>query len=224
MRRVLFPVAACVAACLALSLAEPLSGAQGFAGSAQVVDGDTLDMGGVHLRLSGIDAPERGQTCDRKGQAWDCGAFSARMLSDLIGAARVTCDPPSDIDRYGRPVVVCRAGGADLGAAMVARGAAIAYRRYSTAYVAQETAAKAAGHGIWGARMVTPSAHRSADLSPLPAGGCRIKGNRSKAKGERIYHLPGDAFYDRTRINGPGERWFCTVEEAEAAGFRRARS
>ena len=52
---------------------------------------------------------------------------------------------------------------------------------------------------------------------------CRIKGNVS-AKGERIYHLPGGEFYDRTQINAAkGERWFCTEGEARAAGWRRSK-
>jgi hypothetical protein len=42
--------------------------------------------------------------------------------------------------------------------------------------------------------------------------------------GERIYHLPGGQFYERTVIDvGRGERWFCTEEEARAAGWRRSR-
>jgi len=42
--------------------------------------------------------------------------------------------------------------------------------------------------------------------------------------GERIYHLPGQQYYDRTVISPEdGERWFCTKEEAEANGWRRAK-
>lgn len=52
---------------------------------------------------------------------------------------------------------------------------------------------------------------------------CRIKGNINAA-GERIYHLPGQAHYSRTRIDeGRGQRWFCSEAEARAAGWRRAR-
>ena len=41
-------------------------------------------------------------------------------------------------------------------------------------------------------------------------------------EGERIYHLPLQRFYDRTRIDkGAGERWFCTEEEARNVGWRR---
>lgn len=56
-----------------------------------------------------------------------------------------------------------------------------------------------------------------------PAGGCNIKGNISK-KGEKIYHLPGQNFYERTVISPEdGERWFCTEAEAQAAGWRKAK-
>lgn len=54
-----------------------------------------------------------------------------------------------------------------------------------------------------------------------PPGECRIKGNIG-AGGRRIYHVPGSASYDATRIDpAKGERWFCTVEEAELAGWRK---
>jgi hypothetical protein len=42
--------------------------------------------------------------------------------------------------------------------------------------------------------------------------------------GERIFHLPWQATYDRVRIDErSGERWFCDEGEAERAGWRRAR-
>lgn len=54
--------------------------------------------------------------------------------------------------------------------------------------------------------------------------GCNIKGNVSINTGERIYHVPGQKFYDATRINSRyGERWFCSEEEARKAGWRKAR-
>ena len=53
--------------------------------------------------------------------------------------------------------------------------------------------------------------------------GCLIKGNISSS-GERIYHVPGQRYYDKTLINGlQGERWFCTEQEAIAAGWRKAK-
>jgi hypothetical protein len=58
-----------------------------------------------------------------------------------------------------------------------------------------------------------------------PSGGnCDIKGNISVKSGERIYHVPGQDYYDRTRIDtGKGERYFCSEAEARAAGWRRSK-
>jgi endonuclease YncB( thermonuclease family) len=53
--------------------------------------------------------------------------------------------------------------------------------------------------------------------------GCRIKGNIN-GRGERIYHVPGAPSYAGTRIDpGRGERWFCSADEAERAGWRAPR-
>jgi hypothetical protein len=58
----------------------------------------------------------------------------------------------------------------------------------------------------------------------VPPPGCDIKGNISYSTGEKIYHLPGGEFYDRTKIApGKGEAWFCTEEEARANGWRRSK-
>lgn len=58
---------------------------------------------------------------------------------------------------------------------------------------------------------------------PVSAQKCNIKGNVS-TQGERIYHVPGQKYYNDTRISeSHGERWFCTEEEARAAGWRRSK-
>ena len=52
---------------------------------------------------------------------------------------------------------------------------------------------------------------------------CTIKGNVN-TQGERIYHVPGDKYYEETRISAShGERWFCSEQEARAAGWRRSK-
>ena len=52
---------------------------------------------------------------------------------------------------------------------------------------------------------------------------CTIKGNVSIDSGEHIYHVPGQEYYDQTRISPKyGERWFCSEAEARAAGWRKA--
>jgi hypothetical protein len=86
-------------------------------------------------------------------------------------------------------------------------------RRLHPFLVVAVTAAVAIGSGL----ALAPQNLNA--LSP----GCVIKGNISREHGERIYHLPGDIYYDDTVINiAAGERWFCSEAEARAAGWRRA--
>ncbi len=43
--------------------------------------------------------------------------------------------------------------------------------------------------------------------------------------GERVYHTPGSPWYERTQIDtDAGERWFCTEQEAQEAGWRAPQS
>jgi len=59
--------------------------------------------------------------------------------------------------------------------------------------------------------------------APAAPSSCNIKGNIA-ADGEKIYHLPGDRYYDRTEISPEkGERYFCTEADAVAAGWRHAK-
>lgn len=56
-----------------------------------------------------------------------------------------------------------------------------------------------------------------------PTAGCLIKGNINN-EGVKIYHSPGQSFYDETKISPEkGERWFCTPAEAEANGWRASK-
>jgi pSer/pThr/pTyr-binding forkhead associated (FHA) protein len=51
-----------------------------------------------------------------------------------------------------------------------------------------------------------------------------IKGNIN-SKGEKIYHVPGSAKYNATKIDeSNGERWFASEDEAIAAGWRAPRT
>jgi endonuclease YncB( thermonuclease family) len=211
----------------------------------RVIDGDTLDLDGQRIRLHGIDAPEARETCrDARGGRWDCGAFSTRTLQALVAGRHLVC---SDLGErtHGRVVAHCAAGGEDLAAQMIRRGAARACPRFSQAYAhsqrytALEADAAALGTGIMAAPppragFCEPQAVQAqaqaqaarpastATTTASPAQGCLIKGNISQ--NGRIYHMPGQRFYDQTVIDTrAGERWFCTESEARAAGWRRAR-
>lgn len=147
---------AAVPAVVPKSASAPSQPAGGvLVGVASVTDGDTLEIHGTRVRLHGIDAPESSQTCQRGGQAWRCGQTAALALSDFIGRRTVSCQS-RDTDRYGRTVAVCSVGGTDINRWLVAEGYALAYRQYSTDYVADEAAAKTAHKGVWATEFVPP--------------------------------------------------------------------
>lgn len=214
-----------------------LTGSSPIVGTAQAGDGDSLTIGSTRIRLFGIDAPELDQTCQRNGATWPCGADAADRLARLVNGRHVTCIPVS-LDPYDRVVARCTTIGTDINQAMVASGYALAFRKFSTLYVAAEDQAKAAKRGIWSgtfalpsevrARMSKPSGSRSrarperitiARLPESESGSCVIKGNHSR-RGGLIYHLPGMPYYAQTRA----EQMFCSEAAARAAGYRRARS
>ena len=59
-------------------------------------------------------------------------------------------------DRYNRTLAQCRVGQDDIGGWMVQRGHALAYRRYSRGYVADEEAARLAKLGVWQGSFTKP--------------------------------------------------------------------
>lgn len=191
---------------------------------AAVVDGDTLLLDGLRVRLWGIDAPERDQTCRRDGRAYRCGQAATQALREWIGRRRLVC-VEIEKDQYRRSVARCAVDGEDVGGWMVAQGHALDYRRHSAgAYAGEEASARTAARGMhagtfepaWEWRSARRNGHPE-QAPPRPA--CAIKGNIN-AKGARYYHAPGMASYARTRINeAAGERWFCSEAEAVAAGW-----
>ncbi len=125
-------------------------------GSARIIDGDSVAVAGVEIRIYGIDAPEYRQFCFRSGRSWPCGRTAKDALRALVDDREVTCRP-RDQDRYGRTVAVCRVRGLDLGAAMVSAGNAVAYGAYN----GEEQAARAARRGIWSSSFERPAAWRA---------------------------------------------------------------
>jgi endonuclease YncB( thermonuclease family) len=57
-------------------------------------------------------------------------------------------------------VAVCVTRDGDLGARIVADGAALAYRHYSNDYVDEEGQARAARRGVWAGRFEAPWDYR----------------------------------------------------------------
>lgn len=76
-------------------------------GQASIIDGDTLELHGMRIRLWGIDAPESSQLCRGDDSLpYRCGAKAANELDRFIGGRPVNCEPVSR-DVYGRTVATC---------------------------------------------------------------------------------------------------------------------
>jgi endonuclease YncB( thermonuclease family) len=220
--------------------------AEGLTGSARVIDGDTIAIGTRHVRFEGIDAPETDQVClDAQGERWTCGLAARERLSAHIAGRPIACAARGE-DRYGRTLATCSASGENLNAWMVREGWALAYVQYSREYVADEAAARAQRRGMWAGAFIAPWdwRHRNkttvilgaatvpvgaqakllapASATTAPSPECTIKGNVNR-QGERIYHLPGQATYAAINMKDPQKRWFCSEDEARAAGWRPAK-
>lgn len=151
-----------LAVALLCSLALP-AGAQEVSGQVRVIDGDSLRMGATKIRLQGIDAPERDQVCHRDAplRPHDCGLAAKDALTALIAGRPIDCEIEPAPDRYGRDLGTCYVAGVNINAWMVENGHAIAFRRYSAAYIPQEDRARAAGIGVWAGPFIEPWSWRA---------------------------------------------------------------
>ena len=138
-------------------------------GRPRIVDGDTLEIDDVNVRLAGLDAPERAQLCrDARDREFGCGTAATDYLAFLIGDAEVTCRGRGR-DRYGRMIGQCRANGLDLSREMIRRGWAVAYLGDMDGI---EAAAREGGVGLWAGTFERPADWRrarraSAAASPI---------------------------------------------------------
>jgi endonuclease YncB( thermonuclease family) len=229
----------------AFLMASPAFAAE-ITGIPRLVDGDTVEIGQVKIRLSGIDAPETDQVClDAKGEKWACGISARDELIRHSNGRTWECTT-TGTDQYRRSLANCFIEGEDVSKWMVRSGWALSFVRYSHAYDTDEVAARDAHAGLWSGSFIAPWdwRHRNkttiilgaasvpvnaqtvllgaVSASEAPSPECVIKGNVNR-KGERIYHLPGQLNYAQINMTkGLGERWFCTEAEADAAGWRRA--
>lgn len=182
-----------------------------------VVDGDTIHFADVKVRLAGMDAPERHQMCGDEA----CGVIATTILTSLIGGDVVTCllNGGPTYDRIAGTCSTARVS--DLGGAMVIAGYAMDEPRYQPDYTGLAAQAERDNRGMWANPVQAGWEYRAAQIISAPHDAdCDIKGNIS-ANG-RIYHVPGSRHYDRTSINS-SERWFCSIAEAESAGWRAPR-
>ena len=125
-------------------------------GKAWAIDGDTIVISGTHIRLEGIDAPEKDQTCtDATGKFWPCGQAATRALQGFIRGNDLTCDSRAK-DRYQRVLAVCKLpDGSDVNAWLVRQGWALA-SGFVQIYESEQDEAEAAKRGIWAGTFTPP--------------------------------------------------------------------
>lgn len=211
-----------------------------------VVDGDTIDVEieGVEYRLRyiGIDTPE---TVDPRRPVGCLGPEASAYNRQLVEGKTVGLEKDvSETDDFGRllryvwlPAEASPSGQAEMVNAVLVREG---YAQASTyppdvkrqdLFLQLQSEARNNGRGLWGDVCTSP-APATAPTTGGSVGECEfsgtsepvIKGNISTNTGERIYHVPGQEYYDETVITeAKGERWFCTEAEAVAAGWRKAK-
>jgi micrococcal nuclease len=194
----------------------------------RIVDGDTFQLAsGGKVRLVGVNTPEIHGKVQPYGQ--EAADFTkSRLLGKNV---RLYADV-SDTDRYGRFLRFVFLEGDDrmFNETLVAEGYAQTMTippdvTYAKRFTAAQRAARERGAGLWGGK---PPAHGESESdSPSVAVGSKgeaepscpnpIKGNIN-SKGDKIYHVVGGAAYEKTKP----EKWFCTEQEAQDAGFRKA--
>lgn len=128
-------------------------------GKLRVIDGDSLMLDRKEIRLSGIDAPEFRQTCyDANNKEYPCGQKATQALKKLAGED-IKCKHITK-DKYKRYVSICYSNGINLNKKMVEKGWAVAYTRYTNAYVQAEKQAKQQKKGVWQGRFLKPELYR----------------------------------------------------------------
>jgi endonuclease YncB( thermonuclease family) len=228
-------------------LLPSLAQAADITGVPKIREGDQVQIGTSRIRLFGIDAPSVDQLClNNTAERWTCGGAARDELTKHAGNKSWTCHVNST-DRRGRAIARCEVDGEDIQKWMVQNGWALAYDRASHDYDADEAAAREAKAGMWQGAFIAPwdwrirnkkttilgatkppaNSHAvllaSASGSVAPSPDCTIKGNVNSS-GECIYHQPTSRWYAQIKMNiSKGTRWFCSTEEAEAAGCRETR-
>ena len=119
-----------------------------FASHVTVIDGDTIRLGDVKIRFSGIDAPEINQTCVASEGKVACGKISRDLLIEKVTNNKISCTDEGK-DFYGRVLGECFVNGESLSAYLVREGFAFAYRKYSNKYIEDEEYAKFNKLGMW---------------------------------------------------------------------------
>ena len=208
-------------------------------------DANTINIEGKSYRLDGIDSPDVDQKClNEDGELYSCGHRAWEEVKKFIASRPVLCaDLRADPVYPKRRIGQCSVEGIDLHHWLVVQGWALNFEPHLKGrFKTDEDDARAGRFGLWKgcfvapqdfrrwnkrtAKLLGPSCPADArdklfpdDDAAMPVG-CEIKGHYAVRAwpSTGIYHLPRCGSYGRTKA----KRWFCSEEEALAAGFRKA--
>jgi len=198
----------------------------------RVIDGDTIavliDGAECTIRYIGINTPE---TVDPRKPVECYGREASQRNRELVEGQTVELEKDvSETDQYDRLLRYVWVDGTMVNAILVGEGyaAVVTYPpdvKYQELFLDLEREAREAGRGLWtGCFGPSPTVEGERICDYSGTSEPVIKGNISKTTGEKIYHVPGGEFYDKTVIDeAAGERWFCTEQEAIEAGWRRSK-
>ena len=128
-----------------------------LSGVAHVIDGDTIKIDNIRIRLHGIDAPEKKQYCAQ----FPCGEVATIFLTRLINGENVMCEGKK-YDRYKRLIAICHWQHVNVNALMVSAGLSHAYLRYSKEFVEAQKLAEKTKQGMWNFDHMSPEEFRHA--------------------------------------------------------------
>jgi micrococcal nuclease len=195
-----------------------------------VIDGDTIevDLGGKteKIRYLMVDTPEMQANNPKPGRL--AKEFNTKMVE---GKTVFLVSDTTDRDDFGRLLRFVIMDGVSVNYELVQRGYATTFIRppdglCSIVYTQAMLDAFRARIGIWqSVREIVNSGGNSCPEGCLQhVTSCDIKGNIS-FEGDKIYHTQDSVDYKDVHITtSKGERWFCTLEEAIASGWRPARA
>jgi len=125
----------------------------------RVIDGDTIYLNGEKIRFIGIDTPELKQTCIKENKIKYCGLIAKKILIEKIANNKVECINKGK-DQYKRTLAECFVNNESLSKYLVRSGYAIAYRKYSKKFVADEDYARINKIGMWSMEFDYPWDYR----------------------------------------------------------------
>lgn len=170
----------------------------------RVIDGDTFETTDHKtIRLLGVAAPEIDS----------CGGTQAKKeLEKLITNKTITYAAPT-VDVYSRLIAdVYLPDKSSVNVAMIKTGWA--------AYDSSESTHKELGKKAGEENRLNKIGIYSEVCTKSTNGKCSIKGKYDDGRGTRLYSFEGCIGYDNLVVNlARGDKWFCTEEEAQKAGF-----